>query len=105
MVTCPCCGYPTIEEYGGWEICGVCFWEDDPVQLADPTRPGGANKVSLVEGQKNYAEFGACERRVLKYVRPHEATVVDPAWRFFDPANDRRVLTSSEWAEPYWIEA
>ncbi|MFG1660373.1 CPCC family cysteine-rich protein [Micromonospora chersina] len=26
---CPCCGYLTLDERGGSEICPVCFWEDD----------------------------------------------------------------------------
>ncbi len=27
--TCPSCGYPTLTERCSWEICSVCFWEDD----------------------------------------------------------------------------
>ncbi|MEH7657210.1 CPCC family cysteine-rich protein, partial [Bacillus velezensis] len=32
--TCPCCGYRTIEEEppGTYEICNICYWEDDEVQ-------------------------------------------------------------------------
>ncbi|MBW4450056.1 MAG: hypothetical protein KME38_25295 [Spirirestis rafaelensis WJT71-NPBG6] len=26
---CPCCSYKTLLERGGYEICPVCFWEDD----------------------------------------------------------------------------
>ena len=26
---CPCCGYPTLEERGIFEICKLCNWEDD----------------------------------------------------------------------------
>lgn len=26
---CPCCGYLTLDERGEFEICNVCFWEDD----------------------------------------------------------------------------
>lgn len=31
--TCPCCGYKTLEEEvrGSYEICPICFWEDDSV--------------------------------------------------------------------------
>lgn len=24
---CPCCGYLTLDERGGYEICSVCFWD------------------------------------------------------------------------------
>jgi hypothetical protein len=26
---CPCCGYYTLDGRGGYDICPVCFWEDD----------------------------------------------------------------------------
>lgn len=26
---CPCCGYRTLRERGDYEICKICFWEDD----------------------------------------------------------------------------
>ncbi|MFI2140581.1 CPCC family cysteine-rich protein [Streptomyces griseofuscus] len=31
---------------------------------------GGANKVSLVEAQRNYQDFGACDAHGRRYVRP-----------------------------------
>jgi len=27
--TCPCCGYFTLDARCSWEICIICFWEDD----------------------------------------------------------------------------
>ncbi|OYU25970.1 MAG: hypothetical protein CFE41_18730 [Burkholderiales bacterium PBB2] len=49
---CPYCGVLTREgEYGSYEICPVCDWEDDPVQLANPATAGGANSDSLAEAQ------------------------------------------------------
>ena len=30
--SCPCCLYKTLSEIGGYEICPVCFWEDDGVE-------------------------------------------------------------------------
>jgi hypothetical protein len=82
--TCPCCGYKTLGETPPctYDICPICFWEDDGVQFDDPDYEGGANEVSLRQAQKNYAEFGACERRVLSYVRsPTEQDERDTEWR------------------------
>ncbi|MBJ8192719.1 hypothetical protein JDS79_38930, partial [Bacillus cereus] len=47
--TCPCCGYKTLndEPPGTYDICEICFWEDDGIQFADPDYDGGANIVSL----------------------------------------------------------
>ncbi|WP_429318298.1 CPCC family cysteine-rich protein [Paraburkholderia sp. GAS448] len=48
---CPCCNSLTLTEHGGYEICDVCGWEDDPVQSNDPTFAGGANQNSLNEAR------------------------------------------------------
>ncbi|WP_407643969.1 CPCC family cysteine-rich protein [Dongia deserti] len=39
---------------GSYEICGVCNWEDDPVQSADLNYRGGANKMSLNEARQHW---------------------------------------------------
>lgn len=69
--TCPCCGYKTLTEEppGTYDICRICFWEDDDIQFNDPDYEGGANKVCLRKAQKNFLEFGACEKSVVQYVR------------------------------------
>lgn len=69
---CPCCGYYTFDKKirGTYEVCPVCYWEDDPIQLEDETYEGGANKVSLKQARRNFLIFGACEERLIKYVRP-----------------------------------
>jgi hypothetical protein len=81
---CPCCGYKTFAEQpnGSYDICPVCFWEDDLIQLNDPTYKGGANRVSLKQGQKNFIEFGACEREMIKNVRqPKKDEQRDKNWK------------------------
>ncbi|MEW9515873.1 CPCC family cysteine-rich protein [Streptomyces tubercidicus] len=40
----------------------VCFWEDDGVRFRWPAMGGGANKVSLIETQCSYQDFGACDQ-------------------------------------------
>ena len=71
MKKCPSCGYFTVE--GDFDICEVCYWQYDAVAHEMPDRVIGANKVSLHQAQKNYKEFGATEKRFLKYVRAPEA--------------------------------
>ena len=68
---CPCCGYKTFEHEpnGSFDICPVCFWEDDPVQLDDPDYEGGANPMSLRQAQQNFIEFRACDKEMLSNVR------------------------------------
>lgn len=69
---CPCCGHLTRSEadVGTFEICSVCFWEDDDVQANDPTFGGGANEPSLETARRNFSKFGASEERCVDMVRP-----------------------------------
>ena len=50
---CPACGFEVfLEPSGSYDICPVCGWEDDEVQLRFPAMRGGANKASLFESQQ-----------------------------------------------------
>lgn len=81
---CPCCGYYTLGEEGAYDVCPVCFWEDDSSQSSDCDLAGGANKICLSEAQKNYREFGACMKEYISFVREplddekNEGTTTDP---------------------------
>ena len=46
---CPCCGYFTFEDKpnGNYDICPVCFWEDDPIAYDEPNKEFCCNGVSL----------------------------------------------------------
>jgi hypothetical protein len=73
---CAACGFLTLDEGPGTcEICDVCGWEDDPVQLAYPRMRGGANDESLVEAQ---AEVMRRYPLSLQSVDGHPR---DPEWR------------------------
>lgn len=71
MFPCPCCGYLTLGEEppGTFEICPVCFWEDDDVQFEDPSYAGGANSVSLNQARENFKLFGAVSKEFVNQVR------------------------------------
>ncbi len=68
---CPCCGFRTLDTRGGFDICPVCFWEDDGQDDhdADVVRGGPNGRMSLAAARENYADFGACERSALEHVR------------------------------------
>ncbi|MBB1139575.1 hydrolase [Myroides sp. WP-1] len=68
---CPCCGYFTLtDEIGNsFQLCPVCYWEDDDIQLKDPTYEEGANAVNLIQAKENFKSFGAIEERFKMYVR------------------------------------
>lgn len=68
---CPCCGCLTLPEPppNTFFICPVCFWEDDGVQLDDPSYTGGANRVSLAGARANFRAFGAIDEASRALVR------------------------------------
>jgi hypothetical protein len=68
---CPCCGFLTFDHPadGSYDICPVCFWEDDERQNRDPGYAGGANRPSLDEARRNFAALGAIESRLVHYTR------------------------------------
>lgn len=78
--TCPCCGYKTLAERGMYEICPVCWWEDEGFDTPDgacnhltvededgtvtevhvPLNELGvaSNEVDLLSARINFLEFG-----------------------------------------------
>jgi len=115
---CPCCGYFVFRNPpGSYDICPICFWEDDLSQLRFP-RMTGANRVSLIQGQENFARFGVCEHRLAKHVRtPDTGDVRERNWRPIDPTQDNIEEISGRedgfdypldrttlyyWREDYW---
>lgn len=51
---CPVCGKYEFEEYGDYDICPVCNWENDNLQYDDHNYAGGANDLSVNEARIEY---------------------------------------------------
>jgi Cysteine-rich CPCC len=71
VFACPCCGFLTLAEEppGTFEVCPVCFWEDDNLQFSDPDYVGGANRISLNRARENFRILGAASREFVGSVR------------------------------------
>ncbi|MBR2686713.1 MAG: hypothetical protein IKE42_02580 [Aquamicrobium sp.] len=68
---CPCCGFRTLGERGAFEICPVCFWQDDGQDESDleSVRGGPNGELSLLQARLNFTAFGACAKRLVPHVR------------------------------------
>ncbi len=68
---CPCCRYKTLRGRGHFEICEVCFWEDDGQDEHDASevRGGPNGMLSLQQARANFTEFQACEEQFRGKVR------------------------------------
>jgi hypothetical protein len=56
---------------GGFELCPVCYWEDDGQDNQDADRVrGGPNAAwSLTQARANFATYGASDERFCGKVR------------------------------------
>jgi len=72
MERCPCCKFLTITRRGDYDVCPVCFWEDDGQDDNNAGEVwGGPNyELSLTQARANYREYGCCGPRWTDKVRP-----------------------------------
>lgn len=57
-VACPCCGRLTLNKRGEYDICSVCWWEDDGQDNEDAEAESGPNHLSLLMGRANFIRYG-----------------------------------------------
>ena len=81
--------------YGSYVICDVCGWEDDGVQLANPTSEGGANKKSLAQAQE------AALTKYPPHIQVAEGNRRGTKWRPLHP--DEIEAANSMKATKHWI--
>ena len=106
---CPACGFEVFDDPpGSYDICPVCDWEDDSVQLQFPSMRGGANIESLFEHQSEIL------KGLPLSVKEVEAYRRDERWRPLTtedcgaaegmPQSGREYFESIDTAEPkyYW---
>ena len=43
---CPCCDYYTLRGRAGFEVCPVCYWEDDGQDLGELDVVSGPNHIT-----------------------------------------------------------
>ncbi|MBM0123639.1 CPCC family cysteine-rich protein [Pimelobacter simplex] len=78
--TCPCCGYQTLPDRGAYDLCPVCWWEDDDA-ANDSASLDGPNGKTLAEGQRLYQRYGSSDLNGLRQVRQHApGEPRDPNW-------------------------
>lgn len=88
MHPCPCCGYRTLESRFDYELCPVCWWEDDGAQ---PWEVSGPNNQTLLEAQQEFLRDSRPFRRREGKVRaPRRREVREPGWAPFELDDEMR---------------
>lgn len=64
---CPCCGYRSLQERNNYEICRVCFWEDDGTTDTDGS-VSGPNRSTLREAKQAFEALGAMSEAARQHV-------------------------------------
>jgi len=56
---CPCCFMPTLDSRADYDICTICFWEDDGQDTDDAAdiRGGPNGNYSLSEARENFEKY------------------------------------------------
>jgi hypothetical protein len=65
---CPACDHFSLATRGQYDICPVCFWEDDGLDLSQLDTPSGPNHPTLREARANFLRLGACGPDAQQYV-------------------------------------
>ncbi len=96
LYTCPVCGFLTFAEPpGSYDLCEVCGWEDDGVQLANPACSGGANCKSLMEAQEKAIKDYPLSITEIKGRRRN------PKWRPL--TNEEKEIYNQQMDADYWM--
>jgi len=77
LISCPCCGYRTLNEPSSYDICNVCWWEDDGQGNNDADiAMGGPNYgISLTKARFNFLTKGIYDperKDLIKLKKPKE---------------------------------
>lgn len=72
---CPCCDSFSLAARGQWDVCPVCRWEDDGVDVDNLDRHSGPNHTTLRDARRLFREgqradmMGAAPSRAERFER------------------------------------
>jgi hypothetical protein len=99
LESCPCCGSRTIGERGNYEICKVCWWEDDGQDNKHANKDmGGPNSgVSLTQGRINFINYGIYDPKRKDLIKIKEVADKYEKGRSFDIIDGHLIEKGTEW--------
>jgi len=65
---CPCCDFYSLPSRGGFEVCPVCYWEDDGQDMDRLDEESGPNHITLRVARLNFERIGASDASAVSLV-------------------------------------
>lgn len=96
---CPCCGARTIGERAEYDICKVCWWEDDGQdnKEADIIMGGPNYGISLTQGRINYLKFGIYDPSRKDLIEQKDKIEMYEIGRVFIIENEYIIEQENKW--------
>jgi len=57
LFPCPCCSYRTLKSHGEYDICPICYWEDDGNDEAGLSVYSIPNHMTLAEAKEKFKKL------------------------------------------------
>lgn len=99
LSSCPCCGFRTIEERNDFDICTVCWWEDDGQdnEISDTILGGPNYGISLIEARINFIQYGIYDPERKDLMEIKDEPLKFEQGRFFEIRKNFLIETGTEW--------
>ena len=99
LEACPCCGSRTLGERAAYEICRVCWWEDDGQDnnQADIIMGGPNKNISLTLGRYNFIKFGLFNPNRKDLMKLREPKEKYEEGRIFELEGNNIIESKSNW--------
>ncbi|MEP3890414.1 MAG: CPCC family cysteine-rich protein [Hellea sp.] len=104
LYACPCCGANSLTERGEWDICPICWWEDDGTDNEEASLyfSGPNNGLQLTAARINFIEHGIYNpdrKDLLEKALPLKLFDLTRIFKI-DSQNGRIFETSTNWQAP-----
>lgn len=99
LESCPCCGARTIGNRSEYEICTVCWWEDDGQdnENADIIMGGPNYGISLTQGRINFLKHGIYDPNRTDLIKQKENIEKYQIGRIFMLKDNCVIESESKW--------
>ena len=99
LIACPCCGYKTLGSRADYDICCICWWEDDGADNLDAAHQGGPNNgISLAQARYNFLTYGIYDPKRTDLVAKKSKKPCEKK-RFFEIEGEYVVEKQASWQE------